>query len=278
MLDDYIGQRRRVPLHTPAQTNSETEETAQNNGLQADAEATDDNLQVHAPPSPEDFTISVEQVRDHFRSKGLSKSKDTVQRWCRNGELACRKRGVLNRYFTTEASLLALEQKLLPDMMAENAGGIAIDPGRTQLDAAAVADERSDLQVHDGANASARSDLHRDTESELQVHAPERSDKRATPQDEGPANPDVSRLVAENEGLRAQLENRDSQIEFLQEEIRFAREQRSSVVQISNRMLETLETMAIGGRLERGHREGNGATNRPPSVHYETKPTPEAEV
>ncbi len=66
-----------------------------------------------------------------------------------------------------------------------------------------------------------------------------------------PITTDLSRLTAENEGFREQLKNRDCQIEFLQEEIRSGREQRGAVVQISNRMLETLETMAIGGRLER---------------------------
>ncbi|MEL7048469.1 MAG: hypothetical protein AAFO75_05825, partial [Pseudomonadota bacterium] len=57
-------------------------------------------------PTAEDYTISVEQVREHFKSKGLSKSKDTVQRWGRSGELDCQKRGVLSRYFTTEVSVV----------------------------------------------------------------------------------------------------------------------------------------------------------------------------
>ena len=56
---------------------------------------------------------------------------------------------------------------------------------------------------------------------------------------------------AENAGLRDQLKSKDSEIEFLREEVRTARDQRGAVVQISNRMLETLETIAIGGRLAR---------------------------
>ncbi len=86
-----------------------------------------------------DYTISVEQVREHFRSKGLTKSKDTVQRWCRTGDLDCRKLGLLSRYFTTETSLLMLERKLLPDLIAENAGQVR--SGAANVQPQADADE-----------------------------------------------------------------------------------------------------------------------------------------
>ena len=239
MNDHHIGSRRPEPLHAPAQN------TAQNNDMQqvaADAE----DVQRHALPSPEDFTISVEQVREHFRSKGLSKSKDTVQRWCRTGELACRKRGVLNRYFTTEASLLELERKLLPDMIAE---GVGTKPSASfvQSDAAAIPNVISSVPLHEDVDAPARTETleHEGVEVKTRAAAPAADVPQQT------AAPEMSRLQAENEGLREQLKNRDGQIEFLQEEIRSAREQRGAVVQISNRMLETLETIAIGGRLER---------------------------
>lgn len=208
----------------------------------ADAET----VQAHALPSAKDFTISVEQVREHFRSKGLSKSKDTVQRWCRTGQLTCRKRGVLNRYFTTEASLLELEHKLLPDMIAE---GVGTKPSATsvQLDAPAIPRSISGVPLHEDVDAPARNEMQEYEGAEMKA----RAGASAADAPQLDTAPDTSRLQAENEGLRAQLKNRDGQIEFLQEEIRSAREQRGAVVQISNRMLETLETIAIGGRLER---------------------------
>lgn len=239
MNDHQIGSRRPEPLHAPAQN------MAQNNNMQPVA-AEAEQVQLHAPPSPEDFTISVEQVREHFRSKGLSKSKDTVQRWCRTGELACRKRGVLNRYFTTEASLLVLERKLLPDMIAE---GVGSRPSATsvQPDAAAIPEVNSGTPLHEVVGAPARSETPEHENVQVKAHA------AAPGQDVSlqTAAPDALRLKAENEGLREQLKFRDEQIEFLHEEIRSAREQRGAVVQISNRMLETLEAIAIGGRLER---------------------------
>lgn len=239
MNDHHIGSRRREPLHAAV------EDTVKNNEIQLYA-AEGSDVQQHALPSPEDFTISVEQVREHFRAKGLSKSKDTVQRWCRTGELTCRKRGVLNRYFTTEASLLELERKLLPDMIAEGAGN---KPAETlvQPDAAATSEVHSSTPRREGEDAPAR----KETQEHTTVGVKARAAAPATDALEETAARDVARLQAENEGLREQLKNRDGQIEFLQEEIRSSREQRGAVVQISNRMLETLETIAIGGRLER---------------------------
>lgn len=246
MLENYVGERRSLPLHEPVQQDAAQEDTLKNKGMQQDAAASSD-VQVDATPPSEDFTISVEQVRQHFRSKGVSKSKDTVQRWCRTGELACQKRGVLNRYFTTEASLKVLEQKLLPDMIAETSGEAAPVKTSAQPDAAAISEERNGMPLREALDTAARSGTQLNEDVGAQVHAA----AQVEPTAEATSLPDQSRLVAENEGLREQLKNRDSQIEFLQEEIRSGREQRGAVVQISNRMLQTLETIAIGGRLER---------------------------
>ena len=297
-----------MPLHGPAvqadaaetAAQDSPQDTAQNNALQQDA-APAPEVQLHTPaPKPlpiEAYTISVDQVREHFRAKGVSKSKDTVQRWCRTGALDCHKRGVLGRYFTTEPSLKALEEKLLPDMMAENAGGHSpsatassdskpllaaasteADSG-TQLQAAEDPTAYSEMQAHAPEDAAAPSS----TPVDVPVHAADQSDRGdsrgaaaevqpvTTVPPVAPQPPSDGRLQAEVEGLRAQLKNRDQQIAFLQEEIRSARDQRSAVVQISNRMLETLETMAVGGRLER-----RAQPDQPPqnSAPQSTDPAP----
>lgn len=260
MKDEYIQPRRSMPHYAAEQRGFAAKDALEIQGIQQDAGASND-LQRKALPSPEDFTISVEQVREHFRSKGLTKSKDTVQRWCRNGDLTCQKRGVLGRYFTTETSLLELERKLLPDMIAENAGAISSIKTEVQPHAAEVAPDRSGLQVDAAEDANAYSSI----QEQVQVDAPAHS---------GDTNPEVARLSAEVIGLNAQLKNRDSQIEFLQEEIRSGREQRGAVVQISNRMLETLETMAIGGRLERSNQQGSQQQRTHEPVHVEHRDPP----
>ena len=267
MPENYFVPRRIEPVHSPALQEPNEEESLQSNDLQPDAAV---SSSVQQSPFPvEDYTISVEQVREHFRAKGLKKSKDTVQRWCRQGELDCQKRGVLGRYFATETSLLLLEKKLLPDMIAENSGAVTDERSDVQLGAAAEEAVSRSMQVHVAEDAGARSDIQADASGDVQLHAAER---HSIPVETGTMGVDAdrARLQAENEGLKAQLENRDKQIDFLQDEIRSGREQRGAVVQISNRMLETLETMAIGGRLERPNRQGSAAVQSTETFHPET--------
>ena len=251
MNDHLIGGQRGMPLHAPAAQNDAAENTAQNKDMQAVA-AVDADVQLRADAASEDYTISVEQVREHFRTRGLDKSKDTVQRWCRKGDLTCQKRGVLGRYFTTEASLLALEKKLLPDMIAENAGvGIAVSTGTPEH----AADASYDMQVHeaDKDNESAKKQQHavenaaeRSGMSEqVQVHPTARTD---LPMREAA---EVAELQAQVAGLTSQLEQVQVMNEFLKEEIVSARGQRGDVVKIAEQMLGTLETIAVGGRLEK---------------------------
>lgn len=144
-----MGRHRGMPLDTPAPQDNAAQNTPNNNDIQQGT-AAQSNLQEPTPAQIEDHTISVEQVREHFKSKGLRKSKDTVQRWCRTGELDCQKRGVLGRYFTTETSLFALEQKLLPDMIAESEGGLSAASSSTQPHATA---QRTDVPQHTDASA-----------------------------------------------------------------------------------------------------------------------------
>lgn len=249
-MENYISTRRTVPLHEPVQQEEATEDTAKNNDMQQVAGASS-TLPEHAVPRPEEFTISVEQVREHFRKKGVHKSKDTVQRWCRTGELSCQKRGVLNRYFTTEASLKKFEAKILPDMIAETVGEVRPSETNAQQSVAAPEAARSDIPLHAPEDAAASTGVQENDTASIPLHAGSSEDRpRET------AN--LASVTAENDGLREQLKSKESEIEFLREEVRAARDQRGAVVQISNRMLETLETIAIGGRLDRPRADDGG--------------------
>ncbi|MEO0669309.1 MAG: helix-turn-helix domain-containing protein [Pseudomonadota bacterium] len=256
MIENYIGPRRDVPLHTVAQPDAALQDTAQNNALQVHAVASN-KVQPQADPPAEEFTISVDQVRAHFRAKGLQKSKDTIQRWCRTGELACQKRGVLNRYFTTEASLSALEEKLLPDMIAERSGEDQMDYANVQGDAPVPKPAHKRMPVHADENEPARSGVQQNVDLDVQAHAAASNSKEAKTE----ASPNAPQLTALVNELRLQLEGKQNEIEFLREEVRASRDQRGAVVQISNRMLETLETIAIGGRLERSSKTAQNSTD-----------------
>ena len=139
----------------------------------------------------------MEQVRQHFRSKGVSKSKDTFQRWCRTGELFCQKRGVLNRYFTPEASLNVLDPKLQPDWIAETSGEIAPPETPVQLHTAAASDAHSGMPLNEGADADAGRGTQVQEGRDVQAHAAARVEQEI----EATVAPDHSCLAAENEGL-----------------------------------------------------------------------------
>ncbi len=100
------------------------ENTAQPNPLQLGAGATSlvrdeplgDDIEPVLPHSElSDFSLSVEEVLVRLREVGVEKSKDTIQRYCREGDLHCLKLGMFRRYFATEASLKKLIEKFQPD-------------------------------------------------------------------------------------------------------------------------------------------------------------------
>ncbi len=267
MSDHFIGAQRRMPLHEDAVQDDAGEMSPETNALQQDA-----LVQVHAvedlltqSPTDADYTISVDQVREHLRQRGLTKSKDTIQRWCRNGDLDCRKQGIFNRYFTTETSLLALEKKLLPDLIAEQTGA---PEGSMQADAGAGATERQGLQVNAAANSAAHNDVQADAPADEAAHSvmTENAELNAGARIRTPhhAIAELAELRAKASGLEMQLEQAQGTIKFLQDEIISARGQRGDVVKIAEQMLGTLETIAVGGRLEKPSKM------RTETVRYET--------
>ena len=254
MNDLFIGTQRRTALHEPALSNDAAENTLEINGLQQVA-AEEPKVQDTVSTRIEDFTISVQQVRDHLKSKGLSKSKDTIQRWCRAGDLDCKKLGVLGRYFTTEASLLKLEEKLLPDMIADGVGAHAdaSDP----VQAHTTADDL-EVQVHEDAKTAfdANTPLHAGEDAPASGGMKQTTQGNAAafsgaPENAGGQSAEVAALQAQVVGLANQLEQAQETNQFLREEIVSSRGQRGDVVEISKQMLGTLETIATGGRLDK---------------------------
>lgn len=267
MTKDFTSPRRLEPLIQPASQEHAAETTPQNNTLQQET-APPDNMQAHAASKQDDYTISVEQVREHFRGKGLTKSKDTVQRWCRTGDLDCRKLGLLSRYFTTETSLLMLERKLLPDMIAENASHVSSGAANIQLETSADEATRTDAPQHAPVDEPAH--------SLMQVDEVEDSVARSdvlVKETAGPlhAAAELASLRAENAGLKDQLSEAKENVTFLREEIVSSRGQRGDVVKIAEQMLGTLETIAVGGRLERPRRRASEPTQTTEPMRYDAQ-------
>lgn len=56
----------------------------------------------------EAYPLWVDAIRSRLFKLGLSKSKDSIQRYCREGTLKCVKLGMLRRYYATDASVARL--------------------------------------------------------------------------------------------------------------------------------------------------------------------------
>ena len=72
--------------------------------LQVDEPASNTAQQLDAL-TPKDFSVSVDEIRLLLAQSGIEKSKDTIQRYCREGRLDCVKLGLLRRYFATPQSV-----------------------------------------------------------------------------------------------------------------------------------------------------------------------------
>ena len=150
MSDDlHTGAHRLIPpLTAPANT-------AQQSLLQDDAAP----VQVHAgaDTEPTEYTVSVDETRARLHALGIAKSKDTIQRYCREGDLDCQKLGMLRRYFATEASVNALIAKLQNDATA-SAGVKVHAPAPEETTS-------EDQELHEGARSRTQIDAPVDDES-----------------------------------------------------------------------------------------------------------------
>ena len=133
MDQHQIGRNRLVPSFVPASVTAKENQSQPDAGVQNIAQSSpllldagtsnfvqDDPSALETKPSlphPElkDYTFSVEEVLMRLREVGIEKSKDTIQRYCREGDLDCQKLGMFRRYFATEASLELLIEKFQPD-------------------------------------------------------------------------------------------------------------------------------------------------------------------
>lgn len=198
--------RRSAPPFEPA------EDTAQQSPVQEVAEPVQDDavpLQVHEASIPvtKDYTISVDDIRIKLHDIGISKSKDTIQRYCREESLDCKKLGMFKRYFATEKSVEKLIEKIQSDATASNS---------TQVHAGADVELEKKLQVHEDAterDVPENNASHAGASNSMQVH----EDARTTMNEEAPeANSYAGKIV---EMLEKQIDDKDKTISFLQEEL-----------------------------------------------------------
>jgi hypothetical protein len=151
------------------------------------------------PPTddfPKNYSVSVDEIRLLLFENGIEKSKDTIQRYCREGRLDAVKLGLLRRYFATPLSVERLLEYLRTD---------AVEVDAAELDAAAS----TDMQVHKGADGT--------VEPELQLHAAAEPNKPTPEPDPHEAAP--TRMQAH------EAEYSDGMVDFLKGQINVKDEQ-----------------------------------------------------
>lgn len=109
-MNNHFGRRRQSFSPHPPAKDAPATGTAQQSTLLKDAAT----LQQHAGRL-DIYTVSVDEIRARLHVVGIEKSKDTIQRYCREGQLDVVKQGMFKRYFATEKSVPNLVEKFSND-------------------------------------------------------------------------------------------------------------------------------------------------------------------
>ena len=254
MDSQNIGAARPAPSFAPAKNTAQQSLPAvaasARSGVQEPKQVSEPASLSPASDGP-DYTISVDEVLIRLHELGINKSKDTIQRYCREGDLDCEKLGMFRRYFATEHSVEKLIEKLEPDVDAVTSKRVH-----------EAVPERFEKPIEPHASASSRDnaetkDLQKPARDNMQL------DEVAVDNTEQPdagAHSSMRRVVEQVQvaSLTAKVEAQEMLIttlkdtnKMLWEEVVDSRGNRKDVTKISERMLLTLEAMALGGRLER---------------------------
>lgn len=176
----------------------------------------------------ETYPLSVDDIRSQLFALGISKSKDSIQRYCREGTLTCVKLGMLRRYYATEESVAVLVETLKNDTASCN--GVPLHEGADSLMQARDVGEDGAEKLHAAAadeNMAENKGLHAPASNITQVH--EGSDigtklHEALPtasvgSDEKPAKQEIAADPQMLDFLKEQLRVKDDQIKVKDEQI-----------------------------------------------------------
>lgn len=171
--------------------------------MQVHAAAPEDmSLLLSADDVPKDYCVSVDEIRLLLFENGIEKSKDTIQRYCREGRLDAVKLGLLRRYFATPLSVERLLEYLRTD---------AVEVDAAELDA----DASTGMQAHEGAYSTVKPDV--------QLHAATEPNKSTPEPDPHEAASTRMQAHAVDDGmvdfLKGQINVKDEQIKVKDNQI-----------------------------------------------------------
>jgi hypothetical protein len=197
-------------------------EQAAPSSMQVYAASTDDMLLLPSTNDlPKDYSVSVDEIRLLLFENGIEKSKDTIQRYCREGRLDAVKLGLLRRYFATPLSVERLLEYLRTDAVEVDAAELdAAASTGMQTHESASSDVLPDVQLHAAAEPSKSApepEPHASAPTRMQAHAPEYSDDMVDFL-KGQINVKDEQIKVKDSQITAMLE-RDRETNFLIREL-----------------------------------------------------------
>ena len=215
-------------------------------------------------PNPSQYSLTISESSEIMKLEHCKfASPRKVQRLCQDGHIDCQK-------ITTSRNGQPIIEWLVNEASLRKRI-VEVEPKYEDGDAVATPEKFGDASYPDGQEfqteklgndmALLNQDGDASDHSDQENLAEQKGRDVATPVESGDAifeEPSKAALMIENAKLTAELEGKSTFIEqilndksFLREELRDARERGRDVTKIAERMLETLETMAMGGKLNR---------------------------
>ncbi len=247
---NLFGRVRTTPVHDEGTPSNEPQSTA----------LTKDEPGVHPSEHKaegavgfETIWLTVDEAVAYCEEQGLSRTAKTIRKWAERsfnipeGEVVSRREDTLWGRYRWKIEQASLARKVADELSREpvQTGANVSDDGAPEISDVATSNPSEPVQT--GATKSQpRSTFSKGS------HPSEPPTDVQTGSTESSVTDEVATLRAENRELRKQQDRERSEIEFLREEVTFNRSLKGDFANNSSRLLETLETLAIGGRLERG--------------------------
>ncbi len=280
--DTALGHTRIIPIHSPEPPKSPENGDAKT-PTQDESSAHPSEPVRTGPELFEEVWLTVDEAVAYCAEQGLSRTAKTLRKWAERsfnvpeGEVVSLREDTLWGRYRWKIERASLVRKVAEELSRER--DAQRDPVQTGAhNASAVRPDRASLAsshpaelVRTSLNGEPKPQAEISSLSKVAPAAPETEPVR-TRSDEEPQKralaEELATLRAENTSLREQQKHDRDEIGFLREEITSNRSLKTDLAHNSNRLLETLETLAIGGRLDRQTQRRKPMT----AVRYEQPP------
>ncbi|WP_425092915.1 hypothetical protein [Tropicimonas sp. S265A] len=254
-----FGRVRTIPVHTDEPTRTKNDLAASNKD---EPGANPPPISAAKPIPFEEVWLTVDEAVAHCAAQGLSRTAKTIRKWAERsfnvpeGEVVSRREDTLWGRYRWKIELKSLERKTAEELSreAENSRE-PVQTGANTISAVATdippkTPTNPSEHVQTSAVAPAEPIPETPSSNMIAPRADVRTGVTSIPVSDINSN-ELATLRAENKELRKQQDRDQDEIRFLREEVTFNRSLKADFARNSQRLLETLETVAVGGRLER---------------------------